>query len=180
MYYWDLWSSRAEALGVPAALASLGRELMREVAQHGHDSTTALGTEDDGPYMLAMCLQAPLSAEQRFSLDLASYSGVHFDEVDAVVHRVMAEERGCSEDELEELLRSEVSAVAEVNAHILLADDYPIPAPPRGSADYVQWVIGLQTKARQGFERNRLARAFGYGDWDRLQARCTAAWIEVR
>lgn len=73
-YYWDDWQCEAIEQGVGVELAALGRQLMREMYQHGHDPLIALGTEDDGPYMLVLCLRAPITAEVRFGSDLASYS----------------------------------------------------------------------------------------------------------
>ncbi|NMM26102.1 MAG: hypothetical protein HHJ12_02155 [Glaciimonas sp.] len=70
--FWDEWQHEALAAGVAAALAKLGWEVLRAHRQNrwGKDF---LGAEDDGPLMLAMCLEDPAGTELFFIENLYPY-----------------------------------------------------------------------------------------------------------
>lgn len=80
-HYWDRWGAKALTAGVPAHLASLGRGVMRDVADHGDDPSVTLGAADDAELLLDMMLTAPLSAEHRLLSDQKSRAGVDCDDV---------------------------------------------------------------------------------------------------
>lgn len=70
--YWDAWYRDAQAAGIADSLAKLGREVLRSHRQNrwGEDF---LGTEEDGPHMLAMCLEEPAETELFFVENLYPY-----------------------------------------------------------------------------------------------------------
>lgn len=104
MAYWDQWHKEAEAGGVPSHLADLGRQLMRDHAQHGL-SDTSLGEEADGPLLLALCKAAPLQAEKRLLDDL--HHGLSED-VEQVTAALMAQRLRLDDSELQVLLDAEL------------------------------------------------------------------------
>lgn len=75
MSYWDTWHAQAVARNIAEDLADLGRQLLRDHAQHGLDSALDLGTEKDMPFMLELAAQAPATAFVRFMGDIASRNG---------------------------------------------------------------------------------------------------------
>jgi hypothetical protein len=75
-YYWDWWETKAVATGVPVHLPRLGRELMRDMAQHTAGEVRGLGHVGDGHKMIAMALAAPTTTELRFASDLRTPVGV--------------------------------------------------------------------------------------------------------
>lgn len=91
--YWDRWEAKALAAGVPAHLASLGRVLMRDLAQHSIGEVQGLGHEGDGDKMIAMALAAPITMELRFASDLRTPVGVS-GRVDEEAYEVLAAKLG--------------------------------------------------------------------------------------
>lgn len=73
--FWNEWQQEALAAGVPAPLAELGCEVLR-THRKNRWSKDFLGVEDDGPHMLAMCLEAPAEAELMFIENLYPYNTV--------------------------------------------------------------------------------------------------------
>lgn len=71
--YWDDWKQAALAAGVAAPLAELGCEVLR-THRKNRWSKEFLGVEDDGPHMLAMCLEEPAQAELLFTENLYPYN----------------------------------------------------------------------------------------------------------
>jgi hypothetical protein len=65
MAYWDKWEQKAQAAGVAADLAQLGREVMRDHSEHGKGDYL-LGEEADGDKMLSMCLEDAQAAKLFF------------------------------------------------------------------------------------------------------------------
>lgn len=78
---------------MPAHLASLGRELMRDLAQHTTGEVRGLGHEGDGDKMIAMALAAPIAMELRFASDLRTPVGVS-GRVDQEVYELLAARLG--------------------------------------------------------------------------------------
>lgn len=110
MEYWDQWHERATAAGVSGHLADLGRQLMRDHAQHGLQDT-ALGEEADGALLLALCQAAPLQAEKRLLDDL------HFglsEDVESVTGALMGQRLRLDDEELQVLLEAELPAYQAV------------------------------------------------------------------
>lgn len=70
--YWDEWQSEALAVGVPAPLAALGMEVMRAHRKNRWPKEF-LGRLDDGPTMLAMCLEDEAETEMLFTECLYPY-----------------------------------------------------------------------------------------------------------
>jgi hypothetical protein len=66
---WDEWQLRARAAGVPEALASLGRAVIREAYQHAWSAAlqSECGWDDDGDAMIAFALRDAAGAERRWS-----------------------------------------------------------------------------------------------------------------
>lgn len=91
--YWDAWKTKALAAGVPQHLADLGRELMRDLAQHTAGEIRCLGHEADGDKMIAMALAAPVTMELRFASDLRTPVGVS-GRVDPEVYELLASRLG--------------------------------------------------------------------------------------
>lgn len=106
--HWDRWEAKALAAGVPAHLASLGRELMRDLAQHTAGEIRCLGHEGDGDKMIAMALAAPITMELRFASDLRTPVGVS-GRVDQEAYDVLAARLGGAAA-LDEALASEKAA----------------------------------------------------------------------
>ena len=71
-FFWDDWKQEALAAGVAKPLAELGCEVLRLHRQNrwGEDF---LGTFDDAPHMLAMCLEDPAETELLFIENLHPY-----------------------------------------------------------------------------------------------------------
>ena len=92
-HYWDRWEAKALAAGVPAHLASLGRDLMRDLEQHTAGEIRGLGHEGDGDKMIAMALAAPITMELRFASDLHTPAGVS-GRVDPEVYELLAARLG--------------------------------------------------------------------------------------
>lgn len=82
-YPWDDWEAYAKAQGVPEALASLGRAVIREAYQHGWSSKlkSLCGWRDDGQRMLKLALRSSQTARKRWQrlLDTDGNRG-HYDE----------------------------------------------------------------------------------------------------
>lgn len=70
--FWDDWQREALSAGVAKPLAELGREVLR-AHRKNRWSKEFLGVEDDGPIMLAMCLEDPASTELLFIENLYPY-----------------------------------------------------------------------------------------------------------
>lgn len=110
MEYWDRWYEQAKASGVAPHLADLGRQVMRDNAQHGLGDT-ALGEESDGPLLLAMCVASPLQTEKRL-LDDLYYSLI--DDVERSTVAMMGQRMHLEDDEVQVLLDSELPAYTAV------------------------------------------------------------------
>ena len=67
-YPWDDWQRWAQARGLDAGLAALGRLVIREAYQHGWKERllSLCGWRDDGRRMLALALRSPARATQRW------------------------------------------------------------------------------------------------------------------
>jgi hypothetical protein len=67
-YPWDRWRRRSIAAGLAEDLAQLGRDVMREAAQHGWDEDLCqeMGWADEGTAMLELALRDPDSARSRW------------------------------------------------------------------------------------------------------------------
>jgi hypothetical protein len=67
-YPWDDWERAALAVGVPKALAGLGRLTMREAYNHGWTEKlkSLCGWCDDGRRMIQLALRSPQTAEKRW------------------------------------------------------------------------------------------------------------------
>ena len=67
-YPWDDWERAALAVGVPKALAGLGRLTMREAYNHGWTEKlkSLCGWRDDGRRMIKLALRSPQTAEKRW------------------------------------------------------------------------------------------------------------------
>jgi hypothetical protein len=76
---WDKWERKAQAAGVPAALAALGRSVMREASQHSWDKRLKMlcGWNDGGRCMIEQALHCPAVMQQRWQrmLDTDGYRG---------------------------------------------------------------------------------------------------------
>jgi hypothetical protein len=67
--YRDLWYQQAQAQGVTADLAAIGRQVLCERHQIGKPSDR-LGAEDEGQAMIKMCLHNPVAAQELFEFEL--------------------------------------------------------------------------------------------------------------
>jgi hypothetical protein len=76
---WDEWQQRARAAGVPEALASLGRAVIREAHQHAWSAAlqSECGWDDDGDAMIGLALRDAAGAERRWSGLLETDAGEH-------------------------------------------------------------------------------------------------------
>jgi len=74
---WGEWQLRASAAGVPEALASLGRSVIREAYQHAWSPAlqSECGWDDDGNTMLELALRGATAAERRWSWLLETDAG---------------------------------------------------------------------------------------------------------
>lgn len=70
--YWDDWQREALAAGVKAPLAKLGMEVMR-AHRKNRWPRHFIGRMEDGPVMLAMCLEEPDESELLFIENLHPY-----------------------------------------------------------------------------------------------------------
>ncbi len=70
--FWDEWQQTAVAAGVARPLAELGCEVLR-AHRKNRWSKEFLGVEDDGPFMLELCLEDPAQAEMLFLENLHPY-----------------------------------------------------------------------------------------------------------
>ena len=68
----DEWRQAAIAAGVAVPLADLGCDVLR-THRKNRWSKEFLGVEDDGPFMLEMCLAEPAQAEMLFLENLHPY-----------------------------------------------------------------------------------------------------------
>jgi hypothetical protein len=68
-YPWDGWEKYAALQGVPAELAALGRDVIREAWQHGWDERlkSLCGWHDDGRRMLRLAQRNPALAQKRWA-----------------------------------------------------------------------------------------------------------------
>ncbi len=75
---WDQWHREALAAGVRAELAQLGREVLRNHVQHGHDLVPDAGVwrmaEHPG-YMLELARRAPVTAFHDFNAQIIWAAG---------------------------------------------------------------------------------------------------------
>jgi hypothetical protein len=74
---WDEWQLRACAAGVPEALASLGRGVIREAYQHTWSAAlqSECGWDDDGESMIDLALRDAAGAARRWSWLLETDAG---------------------------------------------------------------------------------------------------------
>lgn len=70
--FWNEWRQSAIAAGVAEPLADLGSDVLR-LHRKNRWSKDFLGVEDDGPFMLEMCLAEPAQAEMLFLENLHPY-----------------------------------------------------------------------------------------------------------
>lgn len=70
--YWEDWQQNALAAGVPAALAQLGHDVLRNHRKNRW-SKDFLGTMEDGEFMLQLCIEEPGAAEMMFLENLYPY-----------------------------------------------------------------------------------------------------------
>lgn len=68
-YPWDAWQRAAEARGVLAEMAVLGRAVMREAYQHGWSERlqSLCGWNDEGKRMIKLALRSPNTARLRWN-----------------------------------------------------------------------------------------------------------------
>lgn len=71
-FFWDDWYREAVDAGVAAPLAKLGSEVLRAHKQNRWPKDF-LGTEDDAPHMLSMCIEDPAGTELFFVENLYPY-----------------------------------------------------------------------------------------------------------
>ncbi len=76
--YWDDWQREALAAGVAAALAKLGMEVL-QAHRKNRWPKEFLGSEDDGPHMLTMCLDDPAETELFFIENLYPYDAARIE-----------------------------------------------------------------------------------------------------
>ena len=76
--FWDEWRQAAIAAGVAAPLAELGCDVFR-THRKNRWSKDFLGVEDDGPFMLELCLEEPAQAEMLFLENLHPYDAALLD-----------------------------------------------------------------------------------------------------
>ena len=75
---WGIWHSQALAAGVSAGLAALGRAVVRDYWEHGHNMDeergdgTFLGADRHHQMMIALAVQKPDLAEAVFNAALAN------------------------------------------------------------------------------------------------------------
>lgn len=76
-YPWDGWEKSAVAQGVPAPLAALGRDTIREAWQHTwpEELRSRCGWRDDGRRMLRLALRQPALARRRWTRLLETDGG---------------------------------------------------------------------------------------------------------
>lgn len=110
-FQWDGWFEQARASGVAEHLALLGREVMRDVAQHGLDESITLGARDDGPLLIDMMLLAPISTETHLTVDRFSRQGFG-DEAYVLVDEAIAKRLRIDVDEVEEMRSNEHAGLA--------------------------------------------------------------------
>lgn len=77
-FFWDDWQQQALAAGVAAPLAELGREVLRTHRQNRW-SKDFLGTFEDAPHMLTLCLEDPAGTELFFIENLYPYDTAQID-----------------------------------------------------------------------------------------------------
>ncbi|MGI4849103.1 MAG: hypothetical protein ACRYGK_13335 [Janthinobacterium lividum] len=77
--YWEDWQQAALAAGVPAALAQLGHDVLRNHRKNRW-SKDFLGVEEDGEFMLQLCLEEPDAAEMMFLENLFPYDTALLDQ----------------------------------------------------------------------------------------------------
>lgn len=70
--YWDDWQREALGAGVRAPLAKLGMEVLKANRKNRWPKEF-IGREQDGPLMLAMCLEEPEETEFVFIENLYPY-----------------------------------------------------------------------------------------------------------
>jgi len=107
---WDAFERDALAAGVPQHLAVLGRDVMRDVYQHGLDQSITLGTVEDAPLLIDWMLAAPTSAEARLLGDQMSRAGVHCNEVEDLAVEMIANRLAVDFEDVQDLLRGEEGA----------------------------------------------------------------------
>lgn len=75
---WDQWHREAIAAGVSAELAQLGREILRDHAQHGHGLVPNPGVwhmAKHPSYMLELARRAPVTAFHDFNAQIIWAAG---------------------------------------------------------------------------------------------------------
>lgn len=70
--FWDDWQQEALVAGVAAPLAKLGKEVLR-AHKKNRWGDEFLGTQEDGPHMLTMCIEEPAETELFFIENLYPY-----------------------------------------------------------------------------------------------------------
>ena len=70
--YWDDWQREALAAGVAAPLAKLGMQVL-QAHRKNRWPKEFLGSEDDGPHMLTMCMEDAAETELFFIENLYPY-----------------------------------------------------------------------------------------------------------
>ncbi|QRX84342.1 hypothetical protein [Glaciimonas sp. PAMC28666] len=71
-FFWDDWKQEALAAGIAAPLAALGSDVLR-LHRLNRWGDEFLGTFDDAPNMLTMCLEEPAETELMFIENLNPY-----------------------------------------------------------------------------------------------------------
>jgi hypothetical protein len=86
-YPWDGWGKYAVAQGVPAELAALGRDVIREAWQHGWNERlkSLCGWHDDGRCMLRLAQRNPALAQKRWTQLLDTDGGRYDPATDRVL-----------------------------------------------------------------------------------------------
>lgn len=96
-------------------LAALGREVMRDVAQHRLDTAVTLGAQDDGPLLIDMMLKAPITAEGRLTADQLCQLG-HGDQAEALADQAIGQRLGVDAESVDDLRHEEEGALVQAHA----------------------------------------------------------------
>lgn len=120
MANWDAWRDQALSVGVSAELAQLGREILRDHCQHGHDLVPDPGVwrmADRPDYMLRLAKEAPQTAFHDFSAHLIWAAG---QDGEVAAFSLLVERHG-SEDAADAALEGERPVVDRLRAELLEA-----------------------------------------------------------